>query len=104
MIISTGMATLDEVTSAVQVAKEAGCSQLSVLHCISSYPTPPDQCNLAALKTLSDHCSCRVGWSDHSVNPGVLYRAVNKWGASVIEFHLDIDELVQSTTWSLLAT
>ena len=36
-------------------------------------------------------CGCAVGWSDHSVSPGVLYRAINTWGASAVEFHLDLE-------------
>ena len=91
VVLSTGMATLDEVWRAVVTLREAGCEDLTLLHCVSSYPVLPNECNLAAIETLSCTCGCLTGWSDHSVNPGVIYRAVHYWGASMIEFHLDLD-------------
>lgn len=91
LILSTGMATLPEIQHAVAIARDAGCKDLTVLHCISGYPTPSDQCNLAAINTLRTACDCPVGWSDHSVSGGVLYRAIHAWGASTIEFHLDLE-------------
>jgi N-acetylneuraminate synthase len=91
VVLSTGMATLDEVRGAVEILRSAGCSDLTLLHCTSSYPTPPTECNLAAIKTLRDTFGCKVGWSDHTVNPGVIARAVHFWGASVVEFHMDLD-------------
>ena len=90
LILSTGMATLEEVTHAVELLKPK-TRQLSLLHCISGYPTPVEQCNLAAIQTLRDNCDCPVGWSDHSVSPLVLQRAVHRWGAEIVEFHLDLD-------------
>lgn len=91
IVLSTGMATLDEVLRAVDVLREAGCQNLTLLHCVSGYPTPPDECNLAAINTLREMTNCLTGWSDHSVNEGVIYRAVHRWGASMVEFHLDIE-------------
>jgi N-acetylneuraminate synthase len=91
LILSTGMATLPEIQHAVATAREAGCTDLSLLHCISGYPTPPAECNLAAIDTLRNACNCPVGWSDHSVNPAVLYRAIYRWDAAAVEFHLDLD-------------
>jgi len=91
LILSTGMATLGEVKLAVKVAREAGCKDLTLLHCISGYPTPTEECNLAAVDTLREACCCPVGWSDHSVSPDVLYRVVHRWGATVVEFHLDLE-------------
>jgi len=91
LILSTGMATLPEIQHAVAIARDAGCKDLTVLHCISGYPTPSDECNLAAIDTLRKACDCAVGWSDHSVSSGVLYRAIHAWGASTIEFHLDLE-------------
>ncbi|HKK13417.1 MAG TPA: N-acetylneuraminate synthase family protein [Gammaproteobacteria bacterium] len=91
LVLSTGMATLEEVRGAVEVVRAAGGRDLTLLHCVSGYPTPPDQCNLAALDTLRHECGCPVGWSDHSVQPGVIARAVNRWDAQMIEFHLDLD-------------
>ena len=91
LILSTGMATLPEIQHAVDTAHNAGCAELTLLHCISGYPTPPHECNLAAIHTLRTACGCAVGWSDHSVSPAVLSRAIHAWGASVIEFHLDLE-------------
>ena len=114
VVISTGMATLDEVKSAVDILVKAKCKDLTILHCVSGYPTPINECNrnLAAIETLRSSLSAMrhalrsmlsapspklyapcfsVGWSDHSVNPGVIYRAIHRWGADMIEFHLDLD-------------
>jgi len=91
VVLSTGMATLEEVRSAVALLRQAGCTDLTLLHCVSGYPTPPQECNLAAIETLRQACQCEVGWSDHSANPAVIYRAVHGWRACMVEFHLDLD-------------
>jgi len=91
VVLSTGMATLDEVERACFVLHSAGCEDVTLLHCVSSYPAKPEECNLAAILTLREKCNCPVGWSDHSVQPAVIYRAVQFWGASMVEFHLDLD-------------
>ncbi len=91
LILSTGMATLPEIRNAVNVAQAGKCQDLTLLHCISGYPTPVEECNLSAIQTIRESCHCPVGWSDHSVNAGVLYRAIHRWGVEVIEFHLDLD-------------
>lgn len=91
LVISTGMATLDEVASAVEAARRAGCSDLRLFHCVSGYPTPPDQCNLAAIDTLRNAFACPVGWSDHSRESFVVVRSVAHWGASDVELHVDLD-------------
>lgn len=91
LVLSTGMATLPEIQHAVATARDAGCRDLTLLHCISGYPTPPQECNLAAIDTLRTACGCPVGWSDHSVSPAVVHRAVQHWGAVAVEFHLDLD-------------
>jgi len=91
VVLSTGMATLPEIEHACSVLRGAGCQDLTLLHCVSTYPAKPEDCNLAAIATLQDACRCPVGWSDHSVEPGVIARAVHRWGASMIEFHLDLE-------------
>lgn len=98
VVLSTGMATMDEVKAAADVLADAGCKDLTLLHCVSGYPTPVTECNIAAIEILRfmlypmPHAPCfSVGWSDHSINPGVIYRAVHRWGAEMIEFHLDLD-------------
>lgn len=91
VVLSTGMATMDEIKTAVDTLRAAGCRNLTLLHCVSGYPTPLRQCNLAAIKTLAESFACTTGWSDHSVSPAVIYRAVHRWNARMIEFHLDLE-------------
>ncbi|WP_429884590.1 N-acetylneuraminate synthase family protein [Geoalkalibacter halelectricus] len=91
LVLSTGMATMNEINAAVGTVRTAGCHDLTLLHCVSGYPTPLDQCNLAAIKTLAENFACPTGWSDHSVSPAVIYRAVHRWNARMIEFHLDLE-------------
>jgi sialic acid synthase SpsE len=91
VVISTGMATLQEVDAAVAAARDAGCGDLRLLHCVSGYPTPAEQCNLAAIGALRERYGCPVGWSDHSARAEIVRRAVRRWGASDVELHVDID-------------
>jgi N-acetylneuraminate synthase len=91
LVISTGMATLEEIDAAVGAAREAGCRDLRLLHCVSGYPTPPEQCNLAAIGALRERYGSPVGWSDHSARADVVRRAVRRWGASDVELHVDLD-------------
>ena len=91
VVAATGMATLDEVVRAAGVLRDGGCRHPVLLHCTSGYPTPVDQCNLAAIDTIRRATDAMVGWSDHSVCPAVVHRAVQRWGAEMIEFHLDLD-------------
>ena len=91
LVVSTGMATLDEIRVGVDQIRSAGCMDLTLLHCHSHYPTPVEDCNLAAIETMRQAFGCPVGWSDHSVRPEVLYRAAYHWGAAMIEFHFDLD-------------
>lgn len=91
VIISTGMANILEIQHAVKVLKNNGCKNPTILHCTSAYPTPFFEANLKAIDTIRSATKCDVGWSDHTVEPGVIQRAIHKWGAKVIEFHLDLD-------------
>jgi len=91
VVLSTGMAILDEIVIAVNKLRKSGCENLTILQCVSGYPTPPSEVNLSAIDSLRQECKCDVGWSDHSVSPAVIYRAVHRWNASMIEFHLDLE-------------
>ena len=92
LILSTGMANIKEINHAKEVANKNNCKDLTFLHCNSAYPTPIRDANLSAIATIRNETGCSVGWSDHTVNPGVIYRAIHKWDAAVIEFHLDLDK------------
>jgi len=91
VILSTGMATIPEIEHAVDVLRMNGCKHPTLLHCTSAYPTPYAEANLAAIETIRRATGCDVGWSDHTVEPSVIHRAIHKWGASTIEFHIDLD-------------
>jgi len=97
LVRSTGMATLEEVAHAVDVVRGAGAQRLTLLHCVSTYPTPPEQANLGALGALrtlaprAPELELAVGWSDHTGSPGVIHRAVHRQGAEMVELHLDLD-------------
>ncbi|MBI1239823.1 MAG: N-acetylneuraminic acid synthase [Alphaproteobacteria bacterium] len=91
VILSTGMASLDEVVRAANVLRKAGAESITLLHCVSAYPTPPEDANLKAIETIRNATGLPVGWSDHTVSPGVLLRAIHRYDASAIEFHLDLD-------------
>lgn len=92
LIISTGMATIPEILHAKEIAQKNNCTDLTFLHCNSSYPTPLEDANLSAIQTIRDKTGCNVGWSDHTASPSVIHRAIHKWNASIIEFHLDLDK------------
>ncbi len=88
VVLSTGMATLDEVRAAVDALGEV---EVTLLHCVSGYPTPPEEANLAAMATLRDAFGLPVGWSDHTVDVDVVARAVRRFDAALIELHFDLD-------------
>jgi N-acetylneuraminate synthase len=92
VILSTGMATIPEITHAADVLRKHGARDVTLLHTVSAYPTPPNEANLGALKTIADATGFACGWSDHTVSPGVILRAVCKWNAPMVEFHLDLDK------------
>ena len=91
VVLSTGMATVDEISAAAATLAGAGASDVTLLHCVSAYPTPAAEANLSAIAQLRELTGLKVGWSDHTRRPAVIERAVHRWGASVVEFHLDLD-------------
>lgn len=91
VVLSTGMATLEEIRHAAHTLKRAGAEDLTLLHCVSAYPTPVKDANLAAIETIGTATGCAVGWSDHTRKACVIERAVHHWNARVVEFHLDLD-------------
>lgn len=91
IILSTGMATMDEVQGAYETLAKEGAKDITLLHCNSGYPTPVADCNLKVIETLRSATGAKIGWSDHTVRPSVLHRAIHRYGAETIEFHLDLD-------------
>lgn len=91
VVLSTGMANLSEIVHAVDVLQKSGCKNPTLLHCTSAYPTPCAEANLSAIETIRIATGCDVGWSDHTVEAGVIHRAIHRWGAKAVEFHLDLD-------------
>jgi N-acetylneuraminate synthase len=89
VIISTGMASLSEIEEAVQCARDHGCAELALMHCVSSYPTPIEQANLRTLKDLGNHFDVVVGLSDHTLGVAAAIAAV-ALGASLIEKHVTL--------------
>jgi N-acetylneuraminate synthase len=89
MIVSTGMASLAEIEEAVAAARDAGCRALALLHCISGYPTPAEEANLATIPDLARRFGCPVGLSDHTLGIGVAV-AATALGAQLIEKHLTL--------------
>lgn len=90
MILSTGMADLDEVADAVALL--AG-HPIALLHCVSSYPAPVDAANLRAMETLARRFAVPVGWSDHTPGWEVTVAAVAR-GACIVEKHLTTDRFL----------
>lgn len=98
LILSTGMATLDEVQEAVDAIAEMRSSEgfkepladkLSILHCTSAYPSPSEQLNLLAIRTLADAFACPVGYSDHAESAMAAPMAI-ALGATIYEKHFTI--------------
>lgn len=89
MIISTGLANLAEIEAAVNAARGAGCQDLVLLHCISSYPAPTDQSNLRTIPHLGEAFGVIPGLSDHTHGSSVSVAAV-ALGACVIEKHFTL--------------
>ena len=89
MIISTGMASLGELDESVQAARDAGCREIILLKCTSTYPASPEHSNLRTIPHLRQTFDCEVGLSDHSMGVGVALAAV-ALGASVVEKHFTL--------------
>lgn len=89
LIISTGMATEEEIQEAVDAARAGGCQQLCLLKCTSTYPASPKNSNISTIKDLRIRFGCEAGLSDHTMGVGVAVAAVT-YGASVVEKHFTL--------------
>jgi N,N'-diacetyllegionaminate synthase len=91
IILSTGMADLEEVGQAVAAIRAAGDPPLAVLHCLSAYPAPVGEVNLRAMDSLASRFGCPVGFSDHTLGIEIAVAAAAR-GAAIIEKHLTLDK------------
>jgi len=87
VILSTGMATYDEIKEAVQVLRDNGCEDLALLKCTSAYPAPADEANLSRIPHMAEVFGCPVGLSDHTMGIVAPVVAVSL-GAKIIEKHI----------------
>ena len=89
MIISTGMANLEEIGEAVRTARENGCDQIVLLHCVSSYPAPDEQSNVRTVPDLAERFGVVSGLSDHTFGSAVAVASI-ALGGSVVEKHFTL--------------
>jgi pseudaminic acid synthase len=89
LIMSTGMATAEEIEEALQAARDAGATEIALLKCTSSYPAPPEEINLRTIPELARRFGVPVGLSDHTMGIAVPVASV-ALGACIIEKHLTL--------------
>lgn len=96
VILSTGMATMDEIRTALQVFLDAGITKekITILHCNTEYPTPFHDVNLKAMRHIGDEFGTAIGYSDHTLGIEVPIAAV-ALGAKVIEKHFTLDKTME---------
>ena len=94
IILSTGMARMDEIEAAVMALRQHGAGEISLLHCNTEYPTPMEDVNLRAMLTLKEKFGVRVGYSDHTRGIEVPVAAA-ALGAEIIEKHFTLDRNIE---------
>lgn len=90
MIISTGMADAEEIQEAIEAAREGGCKELAILHCVSGYPAPAADYNLRSIPDMMQRFGLVTGLSDHTLDNTTAITSV-ALGASIIEKHFTLD-------------
>lgn len=90
MIISTGMADAEEIQEAIEAAREGGCKELAILHCVSGYPAPAEDYNLRTISDMLERFALVTGLSDHTLDNTTAIASV-VLGASIIEKHFTLD-------------
>lgn len=94
LIFSTGMASLGEIERSVEWCQDKGCGDLTLLHCVSCYPTAPEQVNMRFMETLRTTFDVPVGFSDHTLGTAVGIMAASR-GVTVIEKHFTLDRSIE---------
>jgi N-acetylneuraminate synthase len=92
VIMSTGAHELEEIKEAVAVLHENGVGDIALLHCVSSYPTPLEEINVNAVRTLDREFDTVIGFSDHTTEPSIAPAAAVALGSSIIEKHFTLDK------------
>lgn len=90
MIISTGMADAEEIQEAIEAARDGGCKELAILHCVSGYPAPAEDYNLRTIPDMINRFGLVTGLSDHTLDNTTAIASV-VLGASIIEKHFTLD-------------
>lgn len=89
LVLSTGMASEDEIDDAVNAARSSDCADLALLRCSSAYPSPPDGLDLRSIPSMADHWDVAVGFSDHTLGSAIAVASV-ALGAVIVEKHLTL--------------
>ena len=91
IIISTGMANLEEISTTVKTARRNGAKDIALLYCVSIYPAKENDFNINNIKILKENFNCTIGFSDHSNNDLIAMSAVAA-GAEIVEKHIALDK------------
>ena len=90
LLVSTGMASVDDIDLAIETIRSAGNSNISLFQCTSLYPAPIDSLNLSTISWLKERYNCKVGFSDHSLGSDAVFLSIGA-GAILIEKHFSLD-------------
>jgi len=94
IILSTGLATIDEIDESIKLCNSLGNDQISILHCVADYPAPPEETNLTAMESIKEKFHVPVGYSDNGESTLVDEVAVSL-GADIIEKHFTLDKKLE---------
>jgi len=93
VLISTGMSTMEEINAAIGACNEEDNDDIVLFHCRSDYPASHHNCELYKIKLLKrEFEGTKIGWSDHTVEDGVIYQSIAE-GAEYVEFHIDLPDM-----------